>query len=110
MYYWGSPDVVDCQLRLGQRRGFQDWSYAFYQRRDKRRRGFWPRSLRPDDDVYDIDDGDSTAESFVGTDDGWDDGVEAARWPMPDGLFRRNLHKACRRIVNAKITRIEPRP
>ena len=109
MYYWGSPDVVDCQLRLGQRRGFQDWSYAFYQRRDKRRRGFRP-SLRPDDDVYDIDDGDSTAESFVGTDDGWDDGVEAAILPMPDGWCRRNLHKACRRIVNAKITRIEPRP
>ena len=109
MYYWGWPDVVDCQLRLGQRRGFQDWSYAFYQRRDQRRRGFRP-SLRPYDDVYDIDDGDSTAESFVGTDDGWDDGVEAARLPMPDGWCRRNLHKACRRIVNAKITRIEPRP
>ena len=111
MYCWGPPDVVDCHLALP--RGRQDWSYAFYHRRDKRRRGFrpdGPRSLRPDDDVYDIDDGDSTAESFVGTDDGWDDGVEAAILPMPDGLFRRNLHKACRRIVNAKITRIEPRP
>ena len=111
MYYGrGQLDVVDCQLHVALPRGFRDWSYAFFDRPDKRPRGFWPRSPRPDDDGYDIDDSDSTAESFVGTDDGWDDGVEAAILPMPDGWCRRNLHKACRRIVNAKITRIEPRP
>ena len=107
MYCWGPPDVVECQLALP--RGNQEWSYEFYDRPDNRPRGFRP-SLRPVDDGYDIDDSDSTAESFVATDDEWDDGVEAAILPMPDGWCRRNLHKALRRIVNAKIIRIEPRP
>ena len=105
MYCWGPPDVVECQLALP--RGNQEWSYEFFDRPDNRPRGFWP-SLRPDDDGY--DDSDTTAESFVATDDEWDDGVEAAILPMPDGWCRRNLHKALRRIVNAKIIRIEPRP
>ena len=107
MYCWGPPDVVECQLALP--RGNQEWSYEFYARQNNRPRGFRP-SLRPVDDGYDIDDSDSTAESFVGTDDEWDDGVEAAILPMPDGWCRRNLHKALRRIVNAKIIKIEPRP
>ena len=107
VYCWGPPDVVECQLALP--RGNQEWSYEFYARQNNRPRGFRP-SLRPVDDGYDIDDSDSTAESFVGTDDEWDDGVEAAILPMPDGWCRRNLHKALRRIVNAKIIRIEPRP
>jgi hypothetical protein len=112
MYCWGPPDVVDMQLYLGLPRGFQDWSYEFFDRPDNRPRGWrpdWHKSFRPDDD--DIDDSDSTAESsFVGTDDGWDAGVEPAILPMPDGWCRRNLHKGLRRIVNAKIIRIEPRP
>ena len=107
VYCWGPPDVVECQLALP--RGNQEWSYEFYARQNNRPRGFRP-SLRPVDDGYDIDDSDSTAESFVGTDDEWDDGVEAAILPMPDGWCRRNLHKALRRIVNAKIIKIEPRP
>lgn len=107
MYCWGPPDVVECQLALP--RGNQEWSYEFYDRPANRPRGFRP-SLRPVDDGYDIDDSDSTAEPFVATDDEWDDGVEAAILPMPDGWCRRNLHKALRRIVNAKIIRIEPRP
>ena len=105
MYCWGPPDVVECQLALP--RGNQEWSYEFYDRPDNRPRGFRP-SLRPVDDGYDSDDSDSTGESFVATDDGWDDGVEAAILPMPDGWCRRKIHN--RRIVNAKIVRIEPRP
>ena len=107
MYCWGPPDVVECQLALP--RGNQEWSYEFYDRPDNRPRGFRP-SLRPVDDGYDIDDSDSTAEPFVATDDEWDDGVEAAILPMPDGWCRRKIHNALRRIVNAKIIRIEPRP
>ena len=55
-----------------------------------------------------LGDSDSTAESFVGTDDGFEDGFERAL-PVPEAGYVNSMprsHTAKRRIVNATILKI----
>ena len=114
MYCWGPPDLVACQIHLTSTRGRQGWFFT-------NRHANWttlgrlPDGTRNDKRVprgrkhVGESDGDSgsTSESFVGTDDGFEDGCEKP-WPVPEACHVNSMqrsHKARRRIVNATIPR-----
>jgi hypothetical protein len=124
MYCWGPPDVVACQIRLTSTSGRQGWFFDFAHRhanwshlgrlpdgtRNLRRNPKlepWGRKHVGESGGDLINDSGSTGESFVGTDDGFEDGCEKPL-PVPEACHVNSMqrsHKAKRRIVNAAIPR-----
>ena len=121
-YCWGPPNGASCSMHLTEGGGRRGWRYPEYHanksilkiRPDKI--GAHPMT-RSSLDVDDDGDNDSPG-SFVGTDDGFDD-----RTPLKLVRFEDHTPKSCyanpmhvrkhigvRRIVNATILRVEPRP
>ena len=122
-YCWGPPNGAACSMHLTSGRGRQGWRYPEYNANKSilkirpNKIGAHPmnRSSAPDVD----DDGDNDSqESFVGSDDGFEDRKHEACYvedhtpkscyanPMP--VRKPNI--GVRRIVNATILRVEPRP
>ena len=127
VYCWGPPNNVDCQMHLSSLRGRQEWSFPSahanlsilgmcdgarvphrHPRRYRARHAHNDDHPRRDRARHAHGDDDSTAESFATTNDGFEDGFEAAV-AVPDvhyvNSMQRKPHKTNRRMLNAKIAR-----
>ena len=120
LYCNGPPDNVACQIYLTKPKGRQEWFFDLAHwhanwsslgrlpdgKRNPKRQPWGPN--RVGESHGNLGDSDSTAESFVGTDDGFDDAFERAL-PVPEPGYVNSMprsHKAKRRIVNATIFKI----